>query len=142
MIADRYVLALEEMREAVRQHLYMMYESNEGRKIVNTVLSVTRDAEDIVVEDMHKSVKCDIINDIELGWRVVNNTDVYCIACRTPLITYAILIKDNMCILKKDYKDVLGKYYDLEEAQQAARKHLQEAIIETLGIKLQDYERD
>ena len=134
MIADRYVLALEEMREAVRQHLYRRYKSKKSRKIVDIVLLVTRDAEDIVVEDMHKSVKCDIINDIELGWRVVNNTDVYCIACRTPLITYAILIKDNECILKKDHKDVLGKYYDLEEAQQAARKHLYQALKETLGV--------
>ena len=134
MIADRYVLALEEMREAVRQHLYRRYKSKKSRGIVDIVLSETRAAEDIVVEDMHKSVKCDIIYDMELGWRVVNNTDVCCIACRTPLVTYAILIKDNECILKKDYKDVLGKYYDLEEAQQAARKHLYQALKETLGV--------
>lgn len=134
MIADRYVLALEEMREAVRQHLYGLYESKEERKIVDIVLSVTRDAEDIVFEDMHKSVKHDIIHDIELGWREVNNTDTFAIACRTPLVTYVILIKDNECILKKDYKDVLGKYYDLEEAQQAARKHLHEVLKETLGV--------
>ena len=134
MIADRYVLALEEMREAVRQHLYRRYKSKKSRGIVDIVLSETRAAEDIVVEDMHKSVKYDIIHDIELGWREVNNTDVFGIACRTPLITYVILIKDNMCILKKDYKDVLGKYYDLEEAQQAARKHLYQALKETLGV--------
>lgn len=134
MIADRYVLALEEMREAVRQHLSKMFIDNKERRIVNEVLSAVRAAEDIVFEDMHKSVKHDIIHDIELGWREVNNTDVFGIACRTPLITYVILIKDNMCILKKDYKDVLGTYYDLEEAQQAARKHLHQAIKETLGV--------
>ena len=134
MIADRYVLALEEMREAVRQHLSKMFIDNKERRIVNEVLSAVRAAEDIVFEDMHKSVKHDIIHDIELGWREVNNTDVFGIACRTPLITYVILIKDNMCILKKDYKDVLGTYYDLEEAQQAARKHLYQALKETLGV--------
>ena len=134
MIADRYVLALEEMREAVRQHLSKMFIDNKERRIVNEVLSAVRAAEDIVFEDMHKSVKCDIIHDIELGWREVNNTDTFALACRTPLITYVILIKDNMCILKKDYKDVLGTYYDLEEAQQAARKHLYQALKETLGV--------
>lgn len=133
MIADRYVLALEHMREAIRQHLYKMFIDNKERSIVNEVLSAVRDAEDIVVEDMHKSVKHDIIHDIELRWSVVNNTDTFALACRTPLVTYVILIKDNECILKKDYKDVIGKYYDLKEAQQAARKHLQEALKETLG---------
>ena len=64
MIADRYVLALEEMREAVRQHLYRRYKSKKSRGIVDIVLSVTGAAEDIVVEDMHKSVKHDIIHDI------------------------------------------------------------------------------
>ena len=122
------------MREAVRQHLSKMFIDNKERRIVNEVLSAVRAAEDIVFEDMHKSVKCDIIYDIELGWRQVNNTDTFALACRTPLVTYVILIKDNECILKKDYKDVLGKYYDLEEAQQAARKHLQEALKETLGV--------
>lgn len=133
MIADRYVLALEHMREAIRQHLYKVFIDNKERRIVGEVLSAVRAAENIVFEDMHKSVKCDIIYDIELVWREVNNTDTFAIVCRTPLVTYVILIKDNECILKKDYKDVLGKYYDLEEAQEAARKHLYEALKETLG---------
>lgn len=133
MIADRYVLALEHMREAVRQHLYKMFIDNKERSIVKEVLSAVRAAEDIVFEDMHKSVKCDIINDIELLWREVNNTDTFALACRTPLFTYVILIKDNECILKKNYKDVLGKYHDLEEAQQAARKHMHETLKEMLG---------